>query len=249
MKKGSTILLNFLVLLLASGQVNAFAPSAGLLQQHRPAVNEEPLVPTRPLPYNYRQPMHAPKFLSSSSLKAIPPAVVSAIGHVIGGNLATPFVIGAVSTWYARIQLPSWNPPNGVFAPTWIALYSMMGVAAARMAAIQGWKSPTLMLWWGHYLLNLVWAPLFFGFAKLRVACVVSAAMAASMPFIIARYAAVDRTAALLLLPYTAWITFATVLNAAICKLNPVDNDGYSEAKLQMQIANLQKEAGKKVGL
>ena len=191
-----------------------------------------------------------PSLSSSSSLTAIPSsAVYSAVGHVIGGNLATPFVIDAVKTWYGRIPLPSWCPPNGIFAPVWLALYSMIGIAASRVAAIKGWKSPIMIMWGCHYVMNLIWAPLFFGMAKLRAACIVNAALVASMVPIIYNFYAVDPTAAFLLLPYTVWITFATALNVAICKLNPMDGTGYSNAMLEAQIARLQKDATQRVGL
>ena len=183
---------------------------------------------------------------------AINPMVASAVGHVIGGNLAVPFVIHAVKTWYAKIPLPSWTPPNGVFAPTWVCLYSSLGVAVARVAAAssKGWKSLPVALWFAHYLLlNLSWAPLFFGKAKLRAGLFVNYAMVASLPPLFIMFAAVDRTASLLLLPYSAWLIFATILNQAICKLNPMDGNGYSNALFEADLANLQREAAKFAGL
>lgn len=193
------------------------------------------------------------KHKSSSNLHlAVNPVVVgSAVGHLIGGTIATPFVIDAVKTWYACIPLPSWTPPDNIFAPVWTILYTCLGVAAARVAQVAqgGWKSTPLLLWAFHFALNLSWAPLFFGMAKLRAALVVNLLMLVTMPFIITLYAAVDRTAALLLLPYFAWLTFATFLNQAICKLNPMDGNGYSNAVIQREITKLQKDAAKRVGL
>ena len=216
-------------------------PKAWDLPQ-RPSV-EQPITSTASKRKSHR--------LSTSLAVAINPLVVSAVGHVIGGNLATPFVIDAVKTWYAKIPLPSWTPPNGVFAPTWILLYSSLGVAVARVAAAstKGWKSLAVGLWGLHYLLNLTWAPLFFGMAKLRAGLVVNYLMVASLPFLFTMFGAVDRTASLLLLPYSAWLIFATILNHAICKLNPMDGAGYSNAMFEADLANLQKEAAKNAGL
>lgn len=183
---------------------------------------------------------------------AINPVVASAVGHVIGGNLATPFVIDSVKTWYAKIKLPSWTPPNGVFAPVWTFLYASLGVAVARVAAAssRGWKSLPVVCWGTHYLLlNLSWAPLFFGMAKLRAGLFINYAMIASMPLLFVMYGAVDRTASLLLLPYTGWLIFATILNQAICKLNPMDGSGYSNAKFEADLAKLQKQAAKYAGV
>lgn len=251
--KGATTTRTFFLagLVVALAEVGAFVPpTATSLRNHAHAPSlYNPLPDKESLQPNPFAERLGPRKQSISSLAAIPPSVVSAVGHVLGGNLATPFVIDAVKTWYARIPLPTWCPPNGIFGPVWVVLYSMIGVAASRVAAIKGWKSPTMLLWVAHYALNLIWAPLFFGMAKLRAAAVVNAVMTLSMAPIIYFYNAVDPTAALLVLPYTAWITFATFLNVAICKLNPMDGKGFSEAKLQAGIAKLQKDAAKKVGL
>jgi len=193
---------------------------------------------------------HKQRTSPTSLALAVNPVVVSAVGHVIGGNLAVPIVIDAVKTWYTKIPLPSFTPPNGIFAPTWLLLYSSLGVAVARVAAAssRGWKSPAVVLWGLHYLLNLAWAPLFFGRAKLRAGSVVNYFMVASLPFLFHMYAAVDRTAALLLLPYSAWLIFATILNQAVCKLNPMDGNGYNNAMFEADLANLQKQAANSVG-
>jgi tryptophan-rich sensory protein len=57
------------------------------------------------------------------------------------------------------------------------------------------------------------------------------------MPLIISAYTGVDPTSALLLLPYLGWLTFATFLNQAICKLNPMDSNGYNNAMIQKEAA------------
>lgn len=210
-------------------------------------------VPPRPLPTQF--PTKSSNPAASTALKAtgIEPVLLlgSAVGHILGGNLATPIVIDAVKTWYTRIKKPSWTPPNKIFAPVWTLLYGSLGVALARVAhaSAGNWQSLPVLAWGCHYALNLVWAPLFFGMAKLRTALVVNYLLVASMPVIFKLFAAVDRTAALLLVPYTAWIVFATILNHSICKLNPMDGTGYSRALMEKEIAALQKEAARKVGL
>ena len=124
-----------------------------------------------------------------------------------------------------------------------------MGIAAARVAAVKGWKSTPLLLWALHLTLNLSWAPFFFGMAKLRAGLLINCLMVVSLPVVLKLYAAVDTTAALLLLPYFVWVVFATFLNQTICKLNPMDGTGYSNAMVQKDIAMSQKEAAKKAGL
>ena len=165
-----------------------------------------------------------------------------AVGCVICGTVGTPFVIRATQTWYRRIPLPDWTPPDRIFAPTWTTLYAMMGVAAARVARISGVASLQVLHFVAHYCLNLMWAPVFFGLQKLRFALFMNFALIASLAVLIVQYAAVSRSSALLLLPYMAWLLFATALNVAICKLNPT-SQGYSNARLQADTARLQKLA------
>ena len=165
-----------------------------------------------------------------------------AAGCVIGGTVGTPFVIRATQTWYRRISLPAWTPPDRVFAPTWTTLYAMMGVATAQVARTSGVTSPAVLLFMAHYCLNVMWAPVFFGLQKLRFALFMNFALIASLSVLIVQYAAVSRSSALLLLPYMAWLVFATTLNVAICKLNPT-SQGYSNARLQADTARLQKLA------
>ena len=94
--------------------------------------------------------------------------------------------------------------------------------------------------------LNVIWPLVFFGQQRLRLGLLINCLLLASMPLLILpQFYAVSRTAAYLLIPYTAWLTYATRLNQAICRLNPTDKEGYNEAKLQAGIANLQKNAAK----
>jgi translocator protein len=257
--RGNMTLLAAILALLLITQIESFSPKrllspiSRLGQKHfiewhpsprRPCRRQGPetLFPSVANPHRHIK-------VSPTAIASLGPTVASSVGHVIAGTLATPFVIKAVKTWYARIPLPTWTPPNNIFAPVWTFLYASIGVAVARVARVKGWQSIPVVLWSLHMALNLSWAPLFFGMAKLRAGLVVQCMMVASLPVLMVMFAAVDSTAALLLMPYMAWISFATVLNYAICKLNPMDGTGYSNAMLEADIAKLQKEAAQKVGL
>ncbi len=199
-------------------------------------VGAEAFLPVRPR-------LMSPKRGSAPAVVMVAPSTARwAVGCVIGGTVGTPFVIRATQTWYRRIPLPAWTPPDRIFAPTWTTLYAMMGVAAARVARISGATSPAVLLFMAHYCLNVLWAPVFFGLQKLRFALFMNFALIASLAVLIVQYAAVSRSSALLLLPYMAWLVFATALNVAICKLNPT-SQGYSNARLQADTARLQKLA------
>lgn len=130
---------------------------------------------------------------------------------------------GETAEWYGLLQKPSFNPPGWIFPIVWTALYVLMVVSAYRV-----WRAPegaarkrALILWWAQLAFNAVWSPIFFGarrpeFALADLALLVPAAFAY---VIVARR--VDRAAAAVMLPYLGWISFATVLNAAIVRLNP----------------------------
>jgi translocator protein len=189
-------------------------------------------------------------------------AVASVVAHLLGGNIGTPFVIRATSTWYKKIDLPPWTPPNRVFAPVWTVLYTCMGVAVARVLqpcprrqqlqhlTTSVWKEPAMVGWLVHAALNIAWAPVFFGAQRLRLGLWIQQAMVASLVlFIVPKFASIHMSAALLLAPYAMWLLYATALNWTICKLNPTDAFGYNNAKFQAGLCKLQAAAAQYAGV
>jgi len=202
-------------------------------------------------PLSYRNPC-------PSSLYALSPTATTAalaIGHVIGGSAAVPLVSKATASWYRKIPLPSWTPPDRVFGPVWTALYSCMGIALARVIQrlpVGGepvWKSPAVLLWIVHYAVNLSWAPIFFGAKRLRLGLWINYLLICTLAAVIPLFYASNLISAALLVPYALWLSYATALNQAICKLNPTDANGYNEAKFQDGIIQLQKKAATFAGL
>lgn len=124
--------------------------------------------------------------------------------------------------WFAALAKPAWQPPNWLFGPVWTTLYLMMGVAAG-LVWLRG-PSPAVraaLIAFGVQLaLNALWTPVFFGVHALGGALVVIVALWLAIAWTIARFWRVHRVAAALLLPYLAWVSFASVLNAAIWQLN-----------------------------
>jgi tryptophan-rich sensory protein len=166
--------------------------------------------------------------------KAVASAVTSlpfalAVVHAIGGCVSVPIVSKAIQIWYRKINLPKWTPPDKIFGPVWTILYSCMGVAVARVIqrvpkGTMLAEHPAIALWLGHYVLNLLWAPVFFGLKRLRMGLMINWLLVGSLSVIIARFQAVDAVAGYLLYPYMAWLIYATALNWAICKRNPTRN-------------------------
>jgi tryptophan-rich sensory protein len=143
------------------------------------------------------------------------PQVVAAIGAY--------FTITGTGSWYMDIDKPSWNPPSWVFGPTWTILYVLMGVAfflVWKERVRTTGKRAAMIAWVVQLLLNVFWTIIFFNRHAIGWALVEIAALWLAIVLTIILFLRVNRTAALLLLPYLAWVTFATILTSAIWKLN-----------------------------
>ena len=145
--------------------------------------------------------------------------------------LVVTFMTGAVGAvasrgapvFYAQLVKPDWAPPASVFGPVWSLLYLLMGVAAWLV-----WRerprqpaAPALALFFAQLGANALWSWLFFGwhrgafaFAEVLLLLVLIAATTAA-------FWRIRRLAALLLLPYLAWVSFASVLTWAVWQRNP----------------------------
>lgn len=124
--------------------------------------------------------------------------------------------------WYAGLAKPAWNPPGWLFGPVWTILYAMMAVAAWRVWLQGGWaqQKKALGLFLLQWALNALWTPLFFGLHRPGWALVEILILLAAILATMRTFWRVDRPAGFLLLPYTAWVAFATVLNWTIWRLN-----------------------------
>ena len=130
------------------------------------------------------------------------------------GSLAMP------DAWYAALGKPSFNPPNGVFAPVWTALFVLMAVAAWRVYRHAGFGA-AIALWLAQLVFNAAWSPLFFGLHRIGLALADIVVLLALILATSIAFFRIDRIAAALLLPYLAWVAFATALTLAIFRLNP----------------------------
>lgn len=124
--------------------------------------------------------------------------------------------------WYASLQKPSWNPPGWIFGPVWTALYTMMAVAAWLVWRQGGWgkQRKPLLIFLAQLALNAAWTPLFFGLHRPGLAFVDIVSVWIGIIATIVAFWRVHRTAATLLFPYLAWVSFATFLNYTIWRLN-----------------------------
>lgn len=126
----------------------------------------------------------------------------------------------APGPWYDSLQKPSWTPPQWVFPVVWTTLYVMIAIAGWLVWRKQG-LSPLLWVWVAQLVLNAAWSAIMFGAHSIGGALVELILLWLSVAlFIVMAWQPVN-TAALLFLPYLAWVTTAGFLNLAVYRLNP----------------------------
>ncbi len=138
------------------------------------------------------------------------------------GGIGAAVTANSVAIWYPTLIKPSFNPPNGLFAPVWTALYVMMAVAAWLVWRRDGWRGArrALSLFAIQLALNCIWSLLFFGLRRADLALIEIVLLLATIVATALAFRQHSPPAALLLVPYLAWVSFATVLNTAIWRLN-----------------------------
>ena len=139
-------------------------------------------------------------------------------------GVVSGFVGGSpLSSWYQALNKPFFQPPSWIFGPAWTLLYSLMGIAAALIWDINpdsSRKTKALRLFILQFLVNMIWSPVFFGLQMPSFALVVIVLLWALILSTIIQFMRLHKIAGYLLLPYLAWVSFATILNAAIVYLN-----------------------------
>lgn len=146
-------------------------------------------------------------------------------------SIATSFAAGAIGSlatvsnipsWYATLEKPALNPPNWVFGPVWSLLYLLMGIALALVVLKASKHSKEkAYIWFGIQLvLNTLWSLVFFGLHSPWLGVIVIIALIASIILTIREFYNVNKYSAWLLVPYLAWVCFATYLTIGVAVLN-----------------------------
>jgi benzodiazapine receptor len=144
-------------------------------------------------------------------LLAFAAAAIGAIGSAQAG------------TFYQQLVRPAWAPPAWLFAPVWTALYLLMAIAAWLVWRAHGLRRAGTAL--GLFLLQLVanamWSWLFFVWRQGSLAFAEILLLWVLIVATIVSFRRLQAVAAALLLPYLAWVTFASVLTYSMWELNP----------------------------
>lgn len=122
--------------------------------------------------------------------------------------------------WYDGLRKPGWTPPKWAFPVVWTLLYAGIAYAGWVIWVTTGW-SPPLLFWGAQILFNALWSWIFFGLRKMNLALVDIALLWLSILGFIATAWPVSVAAALLFIPYLAWVTTAGFLNYSVLRLNP----------------------------
>jgi tryptophan-rich sensory protein len=134
--------------------------------------------------------------------------------------------VGAIASshageFYGSLQRPSFAPPGSVFGPVWTLLYTLMGVAAWRVWRAAGDKRSAWILFAAQLIANAAWSWIFFWAHSGKWAFVEILLLWVLIAMTIRAFARIDRPAAWLLVPYLAWVSFATLLTWTIWRANP----------------------------
>ena len=157
--------------------------------------------------------------MNKFSRVAIVVVICLVVGYVSGMVTRT-----SITTWYPTLVKPSFNPPNWIFAPVWTSLYVMMGVAAGfiwnQITTQKAAVTKALQFFTIQLVLNALWSYLFFGLHNLMLATIEVVLLWLMIFETYSQFAKINKTASYLMLPYLAWVSFASVLTACIWWLN-----------------------------
>jgi len=130
---------------------------------------------------------------------------------------------GYGNPWFDRLVKPEFMPPGWMFGAAWTTLYILLGLALALILRARGGRgrSMALALFGAQMLLNLAWSPLFFAMHQILPALLTIIAMLGLSIAAAFLFARISKPAAWLMIPYLAWLSFASLLTWRILQLNP----------------------------
>jgi tryptophan-rich sensory protein len=153
----------------------------------------------------------------------IPRLVLAIVICQMAGVLGSVFTSSSVLTWYPTLIKPSFTPPGGLIGTVWIVLFTLMGISLFLV-----WregnggmdKKMALGVFAVQLVVNVLWSWAFFGLQSPLAGIVVIAVLWLLILQCILRFWPISRNAALLLVPYILWVSFAAFLNFTIWRLN-----------------------------
>jgi tryptophan-rich sensory protein len=150
--------------------------------------------------------------------------IISILIPLVIGFIGSFFTTSAISSWYAGLNKPVFNPPNWIFGPVWTLLYIMIGVSIylvwINKEKKKGMKKKAFWIFGIQLFLNFIWSILFFGNHLISFAFVDIILLWIAIIFNMYFCYKISKISSCLLFPYLLWVSFASVLNFAILILN-----------------------------
>jgi translocator protein len=152
---------------------------------------------------------------------------------LVPGTLLLGFLSGRVAgsgpgdPWFDSLIKPEIYPPPATFGIVWSILYVMMALALVMIVTARGapGRGTAVIAWVVQFALNLAWTPLFFGAHQISNALILLVVIDVAVLATVVLFWRVRPLAGMILLPYLAWVLFATLLNYEFLQANP-DADG-----------------------
>lgn len=149
--------------------------------------------------------------------------VVSIIITEGAGGIGSIFTYQSIPTWYASLNKSPITPPNWLFAPMWLTLYFLMGIALwivwSKSKTTEG-RTVALTLFFIQLALNVLWSLIFFGLQSLLFGAIEIVFLWFFIVATIIEFRSVNRASAYVLFPYVSWVTIATLLNISVLWVN-----------------------------
>jgi len=139
------------------------------------------------------------------------------------GGIGSFFTETSIDSWYSTLRKPPYNPPNWVFGPVWTILYVLMGISFYKIWMVDlrlRANRTQLVLFLAQLILNSLWSIVFFGLEELLLGFGVILCLWALIASTIISFNRLSNGAAILLIPYLMWVSFAALLNYSILVLN-----------------------------
>lgn len=141
---------------------------------------------------------------------------------LVSGSLSGLAIADHISSWYSTLNKPSFNPPNYLFGPVWSVLYILMGIGLYLILQTpkSAMRTKSIMLFAVQLILNLSWSFIFFNAQSPFAALIIIGLLWIAILMMMIYFHTLSPIASYLQIPYLLWVSFATVLNAAIWILN-----------------------------
>lgn len=149
--------------------------------------------------------------------------VVSIVICQLAGIVGSIFTYGAVSEWYPTLIKPWWTPPNWLFAPVWITLFTLIGISLYIVwdKWLEKKEVKTAMYVFGvQLILNILWSVIFFGLKSPLFGFIEIVILWIAILVTMIKFYKISRASAYILVPYIIWVTIAAALNFSILILN-----------------------------